>query len=303
VAIATNTVCQDKDRIQLNTSAGSSELTGKHCGPNLIHWSYDTWCFAHAVGDAMTRGGGDSWYFISADYAFGHAIQGDTTKFIEAAGGKVVGSSAYPFPGTTDFSAYLLQAQASGAKVVAFANAGDDFVNCVKQANEFGLTRNGVKLAGIIGSITVVVAAGLQVMQGLTISETFYWDMNDRTRAFMSRLRPRIPGGVFPTYTHAGCYSAVTHYLKVVRDMGVAKAKASGRETVAAMKRMPTDDDCFGTGMIRADGRKIHPVYLFEVKRPAERRYPGDVYRLLATIPAEQAFRPISEGGCPMVKA
>jgi branched-chain amino acid transport system substrate-binding protein len=303
VAIALSAVCSEKDKIQLNTAAGSSELTGKRCSANLIHWSYDTWCFAHAIGDALTRAGGSTWYFVTADYAFGHAIQTDTTRFIEAAGGKVVGASAYPFPGTTDFSSYLLAAQSSGAKVLAFANAGDDFINCVKQANEFGVTKGGVKVAGIINSITVVVAAGLPVMQGLTVSETFYWDLNERTRAFMARVRPRLPAGVFPTYTHAGAYAAVSHYLKVVREMGVAKAKTSGRETIAAMKAMPTDDDCFGKGLIRADGRKIHPAYLFEVKTPAESRYPGDVYRLTSTIPIDKAFRPMNEGGCSLVPA
>ncbi|MCK8787005.1 ABC transporter substrate-binding protein [Roseomonas sp. NAR14] len=301
-AIALNSIVRDKDRIQLNTSAGTAELTGRQCSPNTIHWSYDTWCLANAVGRGLTRAGRDTWYFIAADYAFGKAIQGDATPIIQAAGGRVVGSSAYPFPGTTDFSAFLVQAQASRAKVLAFANAGDDLVNCVRQAQEFGLIRQGVSLAAMVGSITVVIAVGLPTMQGVTMSETFYWDLNERTRAFTARMRPRLPAGVFPNYVHAGAYSGVWHYLKAVKELGVARAKASGRAVIERMKAMPTDDDVFGPGRIREDGRKIHPAYLLEVKKPGESRYPGDVMTVRDTIPAEEAFRPMSAGGCPLVR-
>jgi branched-chain amino acid transport system substrate-binding protein len=306
IALGLNPVCVERDKVHLNASAATSDLTGRACTPNTVHWSYDTWCFANTSGTALTRMGGDSWYFVTADYAFGHAIERDTTRFIEAAGGRVAGASRYPFPQTTDFSAFLLQARASRAKVLGLAMAGDDLVNCVKQAQEFGLTRgaNPMKLAAIIGSVTGVMAAGMQTMQGMFIAETFYWDQDERTRAFTRRLQQgqRIPA-VFPNYVHAGNYSGVAHYLKAVRELGVARAKASGREVVAAMKRMPTDDDAYGRGTIREDGRKIHPSHLYEVKRPEESRGPGDVYKLAVTIPAEQAFRPLAEGGCPLVRS
>ncbi len=303
IALAIQTIVVEKDRLHLNASAGTSELTGRGCTANSIHWSYDTYCFANTMGTALTRQGGDSWYFITADYAFGKAIQADTTRFLEAAGGRLLGASAYPFPQTTDFSAFLLQAQASRAKVLGLAMAGDDLVNCVKQAQEFGITRGGVKLAAIIGSITGVVAVGLRDMQGLYLSESFYWNLNDRTRAFYDRIRPKLPAGVFPNYVHAGNYSGVTHYLKAVKAMGAAAAKASGRAVVAQMKRMPTDDDCFGPGSIREDGRKLHPVLLLQVKKPEESRGAGDVYNVIASVPGEQAFRPLSEGNCPLVRS
>ncbi len=301
-AIALTTIAAEKDKIQLNSAAGSSELTGKYCSPNLIHWTYDTWNLAHTMVKAIVASGGNAWYFITADYAFGHAIQTDTTKLLAAAGGKVVGSSAYPFPGTTDFSSYLLDAKASGANVLSFANAGDDLINCVKQCREFGLA-SGVTMAAMVGSITAVTGAGLETMQDVNLAECFYWDQNDRTRAFMARIKPHLPAGVFPNDVHAGAYAAVAHYLKTVKTMGPDKAKQSGRATIAAMKAMPTDDDCFGRGSIRADGRAIHPCYLFKVKSPAASRYTGDDFITLATIPAEDAFRPINEGGCPMIHA
>jgi branched-chain amino acid transport system substrate-binding protein len=303
IALGINPICVERDRVHLNASAGTAELTGRACTPNTLHWSYDTWCFANTAGTGLTRMGADSWYFITADYAFGHAIQRDTTRFVSAAGGKVLGASVYPFPSTTDFSAFLLQARASRAKVLGLAMAGDDLVNCVKQAQEFGLTKGGVKLAAIIGSVTGVLAAGMDTMQGMFISETFYWDQDERTRAFTKRVQAKLPAGVFPNYVHAGNYSGVLHYLKAVKELGVGAAKASGRATVAAMKRMPTDDDAYGRGSVREDGRKIHPAHLYEVKRPEESRHPGDVYKLTTTIPAEQAFRPLAEGGCPLVRS
>jgi len=305
IALGINPVCVEKDRVHLNASAATSDLTGRACTPNTIHWSYDTWCFAKTSGAGITRMVGDTWYFITADYAFGHAIQRDTSRFIEAEGGKVLGASVYPFPQTTEFSAFLLQARASRAKVLGLAMAGDDLVNTVKQAQEFGLTRGAspVRLAAIIGSITGVMAAGLPTMQGMFISETFYWDQNERTRAFTRRVQQKLPANTFPNYVHAGNYSGVLHYLKAVKEVGVARAKASGREMVALMKRMPTDDDAYGPGRIREDGRKIHPSHLYEVKAPAESRYVGDVYRNALTIPAEEAFRPLAEGGCALLRS
>ena len=302
-AIAVATVAQEKDRIQLNTAAGSSELTGRYCSPNLIHFTYDTWNLAHTIVASLVAQGGKKWFFVTADYAFGHAIQNDTEKLITAAGGSTVGSVAYPFPGTTDFSAYLLQAKARGADVLAFANAGDDLINCVKQSREFGLANGTLRLVAMVGSITAVTGVGLETMQNVFLSECFYWDLNDRTRAFMSRIRPRLPAGVFPNEVHAGAYAGVQHYLKVVKQMGIVPAKASGRATVAAMKQMPTDDDVFGPGEIRADGRAIHPCYLFQVKTPAASHYPGDAFKVLATIPTDQAFRPMKDGGCRLVPA
>jgi branched-chain amino acid transport system substrate-binding protein len=302
VALACTTVCAEKDKVHLNTGAGTSVLTGKSCNANTVHWTLDTWNLPHSTATAVVKSGGDSWFFITADYTFGHVFQRDTTEFIQAAGGRVVGSAQFPFPETTDFSAYLLQAQASGAKVAGFAASGANFVNLVKQAREFGLDRT-MTLAAIACFITDVQAMGLPVAQGLILTENFYWDLNDRSRAFMQRVKPTLPSGVFPNMDQAGSYAATRHYLRTVQAMGAARAKVSGRDTVAAMKRMPTDDDCFGPGSIREDGRKIHPAYLFRVKKPEESRYPGDVFTLLATTPADEAFRPMSEGGCPLVHA
>ena len=299
VSLAVAGVAKEKDKIFLVSNAATSDLTGKSCNANTIHWVYDTWMLAHSTGGALVKAGGDSWFFITADYAFGHALERDTTQFITAAGGKVLGSTAYPFPGTNDFSSYLLQAQASGAKVIGIANAGADTVNSIKQAKEFGITQT---MAGLLVFIADVHGMGLQTAQGLVISSTFYWDLDDRKRAFSARLWAKVPN-VRPGMGHAGDYSSTMHYLKVAADMGVAQAKASGAATVARMKAMPTDDDCFGNGSIREDGRKIHPCYLFQVKTPAESKGPWDYYKLLATVPADEAFRPMKDGGCPLVKA
>jgi len=299
VSLAVSGVAQEKNKIFLVSNAATSDLTGSKCNANTIHWVYDTWMLAHSTGGALVKTGGDSWYFITADYAFGHALQRDTTNFVTAAGGKVVGSSAYPFPGTSDFSSFLLQAQASGAKVVAFANAGADTINSIKQAHEFGITQT---LAGLLVFIADVHGMGLETAQGLVISSTFYWDLDDRKRAFAKRLWDKVPN-VRPGMGHAGDYSSALHYLKVAAEMGAAQAKADGAATVARMKAMPTDDDCFGAGSIREDGRKIHPAYLFQVKTPAESKGPWDYYKLLATVPAEEAFRPLKDGACPLVKA
>jgi branched-chain amino acid transport system substrate-binding protein len=299
VALAVSGVAKEKNKIFLASNPATSDLTGKQCNANTIHWTYDTWMLAHSTGGALVKTGGDSWYFITADYAFGHALQRDTTAFIEAAGGKVLGASAYPFPGTSDFSSFLLQAQASGAKVVGFANAGADTINSIKQAKEFGITQT---LAGLLVFISDVHGLGLPTAEGLVLTETFYWDLSDRTRAFSDRLWAKTPN-VRAGMGQAGDYSAALHYLKAVADMGVAKAKASGADAVARMKAMPTDDDVFGPGSIREDGRKLQPAYLFQVKKPGESSKPWDYYKLLTTTPADQAFRPLKDGGCPLVKS
>ena len=302
VALAVNDIAREKNKVHMNTTAATSDLTGKACTPNTVHWTYDTYMLANSVGGATVRAGGDTWFFITADYAFGHALERDTANFVKAAGGKVLGSVRTPFPGTADFSSFLMQAQASGAKVIGLANAGTDTTNCVKQAAEFGLNRRGIKLASLLLFLSEVHSLGLATANGLIVSESFYWDMNDRTRGFTKRLRQQIGNGPAIASTHAGAYGCALHYLKAVQDMGVAAAKASGADAVARMKAIPTDDDCFGPGSIRADGRKIHPSFLFEVKTPAESKEPWDYYKLLQTTPTEKAFRPMAEGGCPLIK-
>ncbi|MBR0651020.1 ABC transporter substrate-binding protein [Roseomonas terrae] len=303
VALAVNQVVKEKNKIMLNSGAAASDLTGSACTPNTIHWTYDTYMLARGTGGAMVRAGGDTWFFITADYAFGHALERDTAEFVRSAGGRVLGQVRTPFPGTTDFSSFLVQAQASRAKVIGLANAGGDTINSIKQAAEFGITRRGVKLAGLLVFITDVHALGLQTAQGLVLTETFYWDLNDRTRALTTRVRPNMPNNAPPSMVQAGCYSAALHYLKTVKEMGVAAAKADGAATVARMKAMPTEDDAFGAGSIRADGRKIHPAYLFEVKKPDEGRGAWDYYKLLQTVPADEAFRPLAAGGCSLVRS
>jgi branched-chain amino acid transport system substrate-binding protein len=254
---------------------------------------------AQSTGAAMVKAGGDSWYFITADYAFGHALQRDTTDFVTGAGGKVMGSVAYPFPGTSDFSSYLIQAQASGAKVLGIANAGADTINTIKQAKEFGIK---MRLAGLLLFLTDVHSLGLETAQGIALTDSFYWDMNDRARAFSDRFTAKVPG-IRPTMVQAGVYSSALHYLKTASAMGVAQAKLDGAATVARMKAMPADDDCFGKGSIRIDGRNIHPSYLWEVKSPAESKGSWDYYKPLATTQADKAFRPLDKGGCSLVKA
>jgi branched-chain amino acid transport system substrate-binding protein len=302
VAIGCIALAQEKDKVVLNTGTSSSILTGKYCSPNQIHWSYDTWCISHATATALTKAGGDKWYFVTADYTFGHALATDAKHFVVEAGGKILGEAAYPFPGTSDFAALLLNAQNSGANVIAFANSGTDLANCLKQAREFGLAQTGVRLAGMIFFVTDVLAVGIDAAQGTITTETFYWNLNDRTRAFYNRLKPTLPTNSFANMGQAGAYSAGVHYFKAAKAMGFDQAKVSGRATVDTMKSIPTDDDCFGPGSIRVDGRKLHPAYLFRVKRPEESKSLGDVYDLVATIPASEAFRPLAEGGCSYVK-
>jgi len=302
VALAVNNICRDKDRAYVNSTAGTTELTGAQCSPVLVHWTYDNYMLSRSTGGALVRAGGDTWFFITADYAFGHSLEQETSIFVREAGGKILGSVRHPFPGTSDFASFLLQAQNSRAKVIGLCNAGSDTVNTVKQAAEFGITQRGVKLAGMLLFITDIHALGLQAAQGLVLTESFYWDLNDRTRAFTRRVLPKT-GGIHPAMSHAGCYAGTLHYLKAVADLGVAEAKRSGAAAVARMKAMPTEDDAFGAGRIREDGRKLHPSFLFEVKKPEESRGGWDYYKLLATTPAEEAFRPMKDGGCPLIRA
>jgi len=297
VILAVNEVVKEKNKVLLVSAGGTSDLTGRACTPNAIHWAYDTWALANGTGRAVVKTGGDTWFFITADYAFGHALERDTESVVVKNGGKVLGKVRHPFPGT-DFSSYLLQAQASKAKIVGLANAGGDTISAVKQAAEFGITAGGQKLAGLLVFISDVQALGLNAAQGLVLSETWYWDMNEDSRKF-GREFAAANGGKFPTMAHAGVYSAITHYLKAVAAL---KSDADGAKVVAKMKAIPTEDKLFGKGSIRADGRKIHPLYLFEVKKPSESKYPGDFYKLLATVPANEAFRPMEDGGCPLVK-
>ena len=303
VALAVNTVVREKNKVFINSSGATSDLTGSACSPNTVHWTYDTYMLAKSTGGAMVRAGGDTWFFITADYAFGHALERDTGNFVRAAGGRVLGAVRTPFPGTTDFSSFLVQAQASRAKVIGLANAGGDTINSIKQAAEFGVTRRGVKLAALLMFISDVHSLGLQTAQGLVCTETFYWDLNEGTRAFTARVLPNMPQGLRPGMAQAGCYSGTMHYLKAVMEMGVPAAKADGAATVTRMKAMPTQDDAFGAGSIRVDGRRLCPAYLLEVKTPAESRGPWDYYKLLQTTAADEAFRPLAEGGCSLVRS
>lgn len=298
-ALALASLCKEKNKVMIATSTATSDISGKACTPNSIHWVYDTYMEARSTGGALVKAGGDSWYFITPNYAFGEAVQRDTTKIVQAAGGKVLGAQIYPFPETTDFSGQLLQAQASGAKILGMAGAGADLINVVKQAHEFGLTRT-MSIAAMVAYSTDVRALGLELAQGLKLSESYYWDLNDRTRSFQSRIKDKVT--LWPNMAQAGNYSCTLHYLKAVKDMGAAAAKADGAATVARMKAMPTDDDCFGPGRIREDGRKLHPAFLFEAKKPSESKHSWDLYKLISTTPAEEAFRPLSENACPLVK-
>ncbi len=301
VALAVNTVVREKNKAYVNTGAGTTELTGKQCSPNTIHWSYDTWMLAQSTGGATVRSGGNTWFFVTADYVFGQQLQRDTAAFVTQNGGKVLGSAAYPFPGTTDFSSFLVSAQSSGAKVLGFANAGADTVNCIKQAGEFGLTQS-MRLAALLLFIQDVHGLGLQAAQGLVLTESFYWDLNDRTRAFAKRFQARMPGKM-PNMTNAGAYAGALHYLKTVKAMGAATAQADGAATIARMKAMPTDDDAFGPAHIREDGLVLLPVFLFEVKKPSESKGEWDYYKLLATTPPDKAWKPLKDEGCPLVRS
>jgi branched-chain amino acid transport system substrate-binding protein len=302
-AIGVGEMAKTKDKLAIYTGAASSILTGERCGPNHLHWSYDTWGNPHAVVDATVREGGDSWFFITADYAYGQQLARDAASFVVAGGGKVLGEIRHPFPGTTDFSSFLLAAKASGAKVIAFANGGADSDNCIKQAAEFGLVAEGIKVVGVGLLVNSLPSIGLTAAQGVRFSEPYYWDLNDDTRAFGRRYQSQIKGASMPNSAQAGQYSAVSHYLKAVVAMGPEKAKASGRATIARMKMIPVQDQIFGRSEIREDGRVIHAMYLFEAKAPSESKEVWDVVKVKSTIPMEKAFRPVNEGKCPMVRA
>jgi branched-chain amino acid transport system substrate-binding protein len=296
VALAVSEVARLKNKLFLASGPATSDLTGPKCNANTIHWTYDTWNLASGTGKAVVKTGGDTWFFLTADYAFGYALERDTAAVVEANGGKVVGKVRVPL-NTNDFSSFLLQAQASKAKVIGLANAGGDTINSIKQAAEFGVVKAGQSLAGLLVEVMDIAALGLPTAQGLVFTETFYWDMNDSNRAWTKRWQVERPGK-FPTMIQAGVYSSIIHYLKAVDAL---KADGDGKVVAAKMKEMPTDDPLFGKGVVRADGRKTHDAYLFEVKKPTESKYPGDFYKTRATIPAAEAFRPLKEGGCPLV--
>ena len=296
VALAVSDVAREKNKVFLISGAASSDLTGPKCTPNNVHWTYDTWMLANGTGRALVKTGGDTWFFLTADYAFGHALERDTAAVVTAAGGKVLGTVRHPL-NTQDFSSFLLQAQSSKAKIIGLANAGGDTINSIKQGAEFGITAGGQQFAGLLVFVTDVNALGLKTAQGLVLTETWYWDMNDANRAWTKRWQAEHAGKL-PSMVHAGVYAETLHYLKAVAAL---KSAADGKAVVNQMKALPTDDPLFGKGYIRADGRKIHPAYLFQVKKPEESKYPGDIYIVRATIPAEEAFRPLKDGGCPMV--
>ena len=296
VALAVSQITKEKNKIHINSGAGSSDLSGKACSPNTIHWTYDTYALAQGTGGAMVKAGGDSWFFMTADYAFGHALERDASATVIKNGGKVVGAVRTPFPGT-DFSSFLLQAQASKAKVIGLANAGSDTTNAIKQAGEFGIVAGGQKLAGLLVFLTDVHSLGLQAAQGLVLTESFYWDRDDGTRAWSERFA-KLNGGKKPTMVQAGVYSGLLHYLKAVE---ATKSKDSAT-VMAKMKEMPTEDPLFGKGSIRPNGRKMHDMYLYEVKKPSESKGPWDYYKQVSVLPAEQAFQPLAETGCSLVK-
>ena len=298
VALAVSQVAANKNKLFIVSGAAASDLTGAKCNADTIHWTYDTWMLSNGTATAMVKTGGDTWFFLTADYAFGHALERDAGAVVEKNGGKVLGKVRVPL-NTNDFSSFLLQAQSSKAKVIGLANAGGDTINSIKQSAEFGIVKGGQKLAGLLVFASDVNALGLPTAQGLSLTETWYWDMNDANRAWTKRWQTeRAAAGKYPTMIHAGVYSGILHYLKARLAMG---GEPDGKAITAKMKSMPTDDILFGKGTIRPDGRKIHPAYLFEVKAPGESKHPGDFYNLKATIPADEAFRPLKDGGCSLV--
>ena len=296
VALAVSQIAREKNKVFLGTGPASSDLTGKACSPNTFHWVYDTYSVSHGTGGALVKAGGDSWFFLTADYAFGHALERDTSAIVRTNGGTVAGSVKHPL-NTSDFSSFLLQAQSAKTKVIGLANAGSDMINAVKQASEFGITANGTKLAALLAFITDVHSLGLKTAHGLVLTEAYYWNLNDDTRKFAKRFAEKAPGRV-PSQIHAGAYSATLHYLKAIAAVG----NKSTAPVLAEMKKMPVEDIVFGKGSIREDGRVLHDMYLFEVKKPEESTGAWDYYKLLAKIPANEAFRPLSESQCPLVK-
>jgi branched-chain amino acid transport system substrate-binding protein len=297
VALAVSDIVREKNKVAIGSGAGTAALTGAKCSPNFVHWTYDTWAFGHGTARGVLAQGGKTWFFITADYAFGQDLEKQATDEVTANGGKVLGGVRHPI-GTNDFSSYLLQAQGSKADVVALANAGGDTVNTIKQAADFRLGEKQ-KIVALIFDLQAVPALGLQKAQGLQAINAWYWDLNDQTRAWSKRYQERHPKKMMPNHMQAGVYSAVMHYLKSVEKVG---SPTDGAAVVAAMEAMPTDDILYGKGIIRVDGRKIHPLYLLQVKTPAESKNEWDVFRIVGTIPADKAFRPVNEGGCPLVK-
>ncbi len=296
VAFAVSDIARDKNKVFIGSGAGSSELTGARCSPNTVHWTYDTWELGHALGKAVMERGGKKWFFITADYAFGYDLAAQAMDAVNKGGGSIAGEVRHPL-GTADFSSYLVQAQSSGADVLALANAGGDTSAAIKQATEFGIGST-TTIVGPIVNINVIQETGLAAAKNVLALTPFYWDMTDDTRAFATRFAALHPRHIMPNDMQAGVYASVLHYLKAVKSLGSA---ADGRAVVAAMKKIPTDDKLFGQGTIRADGRTLHPVYLFQTKTPAESKSQWDMFKLLSTIPADQAFRPLANGKCPLV--
>ena len=299
VALAVSNLVKDKNAILINSGGATADLTGKACTPNTISFTYDTYMLANGTGKALTKAGGDTWFFLTADYAFGAALERDTSAVVTANGGKVLGGVKHPL-NTSDFSSFLLQAQASKSKVVGLANAGGDTTNSIKQASEFGIVAGGQKLAALLLFVTDVHSLGLKTAQGLTFTESFYWDLNEQTRAWSNRFIKESPKGTMPSMTVAGNYAGALHYLKALEALG--GNPHDGAKVVAKMKEIPTDDPLFGKGPLRADGRRIIPAYLFEVKKPEESKYPWDYYKQIATISAEDAAKPLEASECPLVK-
>ena len=299
VALAVSNLVKEKNAVMLNSGAATADLTGKACTPNTVSFTFDTYMLANGTGKALTKAGGDTWFFLTSDYAFGYALERDTTTVVTANGGKVLGGVKHPI-NSSDFSSFLLQAQASKAKVIGLANAGGDTTNAIKQASEFGIVAGGQKLAALLLFINDVHSLGLKTAQGLSFTESFYWDMNDQTRAWSKRFQKVSPKGTMPSMTVAGNYAAVLHYLKALEALG--GNPHDGAKVVAKMKEIPTDDPLFGKGPLRIDGRRIIPAYLFEVKKPEESKYPWDYYKLIATISPEDAAKPLEASECPLVK-
>ncbi|HTP83940.1 MAG TPA: ABC transporter substrate-binding protein [Alphaproteobacteria bacterium] len=297
VALAVADVVKEKNKVFLISGAAISDLTGKACTPNNVHWTYDTWMLAHGTGTAIVKQGGKTWFFLTSDYAFGHALEADTAAVVKANGGQVLGAARHPL-NTSDFSSFLLQAQASKAQIIGLANAGGDTINSIKQASEFGIVQGGQNLAALLIFLTDIHSLGLKTAHGLLFTTAWYWDLNDPSREWAKKFAAKHDGK-YPTMGQAGVYAAVLHYLKAVSAL---KSDADGKAVVDEMKKLPTDDPLFGKGTVRVDGRVLHPAYLMEVKKPEESKSEWDLMKVRQTIPADQAFRPLSEGGCPLVK-
>lgn len=298
VALAVRNIVQQSNKVILVSGSSSSDLTGKSCSPNLIHWTYDTYALSSGTTRAVLAGGGKTWFTLTADYAFGHAMEAEVKNVVQKLGGTVVGGVRTPI-NSQDFSSFLLQAQASKAQVIALINAGGDTINSIKQSVEFGIPQGGQRVVATVLYLSDVHSLGLKVAQGLQFTESFYWDLNEGTRAFAQRFAPRN-NGRYPTAIQAGVYAETLHYLKAVDELG---ASSDGKAVVQQMKKLPTEDPLFGKGTIRADGRKLHNMYLFEVKKPEESKYPWDYYKVIKTIPPSEAWRPLEEGGCDFLKS